>query len=274
MVDLFSGNSVLGFDLETTGIDVSRSRIVEYALIGSNAEGEELRVHSLVNPSIPIPAGARAVHGIRDRDVSRLPTFRAHLDAVHEALHGAVVVGHNVKRFDLVILRNEFHRLGRIPPEPVAVVDTLELVRRLGIPRPHKLGALCRRFDIGLESAHSALADASATLLVLWRLMRDQPAPFRRSLEELQVWASSGRAGTRESTLGPALEDLPTIDSQGRLRRSGDDVVFAFGRHRGATLEQVAGRDAQYLAWLKRSQSGLPAELIALIDDLLRAGRE
>ena len=84
VVDLFSGNSVLGFDLETTGIDVSRSRIVEYALIGSNAEGEELRVHSLVNPSIPIPAGARAVHGIRDRDVSRLPTFRAHLDGNYD----------------------------------------------------------------------------------------------------------------------------------------------------------------------------------------------
>lgn len=274
VVDVFSGNRVIGFDLETTSIDVSRARIVEYGLVGSSVDGEEIRIRSLVNPSCPIPSRARAVHGIRDRDVAGIPTIRSHLDTIHDVLEGAVVVGHNVKRFDMVILRHEFHRCGRTPPEPEAVIDTLQLVRRLGVPRPHNLGALCRRFEIKLEAAHSAIADAAATLLLLWRLMRDDPAPFRRSLEDLQVWVSTGRKATQDGVLGPSLDDLDTLDSQGRLRRSGESVVFAFGRHRGRTLEQVASRDAQYLGWLKRSQSDLPPEVVSLIDELLKAGRE
>ncbi len=72
----------------------------------------------------------------------------------------------------------ECMRLGREMPSPLALVDTLELARSLGIPGGHKLGVLCERFGISLERAHSADADAGATLLLLWRFMVEFPERF------------------------------------------------------------------------------------------------
>ena len=106
-----------------------------------------------------IPAGASRIHGILDADVRGAGRFIEHADALHEALDGRVIVGHNVRSFDLPMLRSEYLRIGRTAPEPRAVLDTLEMTRRLRIPRPHNLGSLCARHQIDLSEAHTASAD-------------------------------------------------------------------------------------------------------------------
>ena len=113
-MELLEGERVLAFDLETTGISTSRDRIVQLALIGSDADGSELSYDRLVNPRRPIPYEAQRVHGISDSDVRGEPDFSAIADQVAALIQGSVLVGHNVRRFDMPMLRNEFLRIGAL----------------------------------------------------------------------------------------------------------------------------------------------------------------
>ena len=142
--DLLSGERVLALDLETTGISTSNDRIVQIALIGSSVDGVEISYENLVNPRRSIPIQASNVHGIYDGDVRGLGDFSTFADEIFTQIEGAVIIGHNVRQFDLPLLNNEFRRLGKLPPTPKVVLDTLEVVRRVKLPRPHNLGALCQ----------------------------------------------------------------------------------------------------------------------------------
>ena len=165
--DILGGFRVLGFDLETTGFNPRQDRVVQYALVGSDSDGSQLSLQSLVNPGCRIPLQSSEVHGIFDEDVRDLGSFDEHVDSISAMIEGAIIVGHNVVSFDWRFLEMECMRIGREMPSPLALVDTLELARSLGIPGGHKLGVLCERFGISLERAHSADADAGATLLLL-----------------------------------------------------------------------------------------------------------
>ena len=249
-MELLEGERVLAFDLETTGISTSRDRIVQLALIGSDADGTEISYDRLVNPRRPIPYDSQRIHGISDADVRGEPDFAQIADSVSELIEGCVLIGHNVRQFDLPMLRNEFLRIGALPPEPKAVLDTLEMVRRLKLPRPHRLGAQCNRHGISLENAHTASADAAASLLLLWKLGLDHPSYFRKSLKEVEQWCATGSTATAQSDLGPQLDDLEVVDPNGMVRRDGEHMVLAVGRHRGRHLEELNDLDPRYLDWL------------------------
>jgi len=266
--DIFSNHRVVGFDLETTELSISRAKIIQYGIIGSDKNGEEIRVNSLINPFCNITQKATEVHGITNEDVHKLPGFRAHIEKICNLLNDAIVIGHNIKRFDWPILENEFLRCGKTIPRPYALIDTLELARKLKLPKPHNLGSLCSNYGISLRNAHDAISDASATLLLLWKIIEENPMPFRKSLKELEVWDSNS-SGKLEQTLGPSIDDLPIIDSSGRLRQSGEDIILAFGRHKGKTLQEVSKIDKSYLLWIKRNENQLPERIIENINFIL-----
>ena len=79
---IFDGFRVVGFDLETTGFDVRKERIVEYALIGSDVDGSEIDLQSLVYPEKRIPFEASNVHGIKDQDVRGSGIFSEHIGEI------------------------------------------------------------------------------------------------------------------------------------------------------------------------------------------------
>ena len=176
--DFLRGFRVLGFDLETTGFNPRQDRVVQFALVGSDSDGSQLTMQSLVNPGCRIPVESSKVHGIFDENVRDAAGFAEHLDSICEMMEGSIIVGHNVIAFDWRFLEMECIRIGREVPSPLALVDTLELARTLGIPGGHKLGVLCERFGISLERSHSADADAGATLLLLWKFMVAFPEMF------------------------------------------------------------------------------------------------
>ena len=248
--DLFHGEKVLAFDLETTGVSTSRDRIVQLALIGTMEDGTAVNVEHLVKPPMLIPIEASRVHGISNEDVRNMPPFADIADEVAELIDGAILVGHNVRNFDYAMLKHEFLRLGRLAPEPKAIMDTLELVRRLRLPRPHKLGALCQKHGIRLEAAHTAAADAAATMLLFWRLSVDHAPAFRRSLTELERWIVHGDGAGDASELGRGINDLEPLDSLGKIRIDGDSFVISFGRHRGRALKEIQSNDPSYIGWL------------------------
>ncbi len=248
--NVLDGERVLAFDLETTGISTSSDRIVQIALIGANPDGTPIHFEEIVNPQRSIPYGASNVHGIFDHDVRGKGNFSTIADQVAELIEGSVIVGHNVRRFDLAMLDVEFLRLGKRTPRPKAVMDTYEFVRRLNVPRPHKLGALCARHGISLENAHTAAADAAASLLLFWRLSIDHAPSFRCSLEELERWAVHGNISSDATKLGRGLGDLELVDQLGKIRKDGDQIILAFGRHKGRDVKEVHLEDPRYIHWL------------------------
>ncbi|MAX46489.1 MAG: hypothetical protein CMB24_06850 [Euryarchaeota archaeon] len=250
MVDVLDGHRVLAFDLETTGISTNNDRIVQVALIGADSDGNPIHHDVIVNPQRPIPREASRVHGIYDQDVRGKPIFKECASELSELMEGSVIVGHNARKFDMPLLQNEFYRCGITPPRPLVVLDTLEAVRRLKIPRPHNLGAQCARHGIDLSNAHNAAADAAACLLLLWKVMRDHPSSFRRSLQEIEEWLISGEVRKDESELGRALTDLESLDKNGRIRIDEGAYIVAFGRHRGKDLQSIEREDPRYVDWL------------------------
>jgi DNA polymerase-3 subunit epsilon len=248
--DLFHGEKVLAFDLETTGVSTNNDRIVQFALIGTMSDGSPVNVERLVKPPMRIPLDASRIHGIYDEHVRDQPSFASVADELAELIDGAILVGHNVRKFDYAMLKTEFLRIGRLAPQPKAIMDTLELVRRLRLPRPHNLGALCRQHGIRLEAAHTAAADAAATMLLFWRLSIEHAPAFRKSLPELERWIVTGDGAPDASELGRGLNDLEPLDAMGKILRDGEHLVMAFGRHRGRYLKEVQANDPGYIGWL------------------------
>jgi DNA polymerase-3 subunit epsilon len=264
--DCFDGMSVFALDLETTGLRANSDRIVQYAFVGSDGDGSQVRVEELINPQRAIPYEASRIHGIYNRDVASEAEFSAHADNIHQMMEGNVIVGHNVRRFDMDFIAAEFLRLGRKTPRPKAIIDTLEVARRLKLPRPHNLGALCKRHGIDLTNAHTAGADAAASLLLLWRFMKDHPSNFRQDIAEIERWLTTGSSTSSSSdSLGRGLNDLEPLDKQGRIRIDGDDLILAFGRHRASSLKQVKVSDAPYLNWLISPASMIDEEARELV---------
>ena len=199
---------------------------------------------------IRIPLEASNIHGIYNEDIRDKPPLSEVAEELAELIDGAILVGHNVRSFDYAMLKTEFLRMGRLAPQPKAIMDTLELVRRLKLPRPHRLGAMCQRYGIRLEAAHTAAADAAATMLLFWRLSVEHAGAFRRPLPELERWIAHGDSAKDASELGRGLDDLVPVDSMGKVREDGNELVLAFGRHRGRYVREIQANDPSYIGWL------------------------
>ena len=182
---LLAGYRVLGVDLETTGFDHRKDRIVQYALVGSDTDGTHINLQSLVDPRVKIPPETTRVHGISNDDVKGMGEFSQHVNEIISMIDDSIIVGHNVIRFDWRFLEVECMRAGVETPIPKGIIDTLVLARRLRIPGRHTLGHLCARFGIEMSRAHQADADAGATLLLLWRMMRAYPDRLTGSIDDL-----------------------------------------------------------------------------------------
>ena len=182
---LLAGYRVLGFDLETTGFDHRKDRIVQYALVGSDTDGTHINLQSLVDPRVKIPPETTRVHGISNDDVKGMGEFSQHVNEIISMIDDSIIVGHNFIRFYFSFIEVECMRAGVETPIPKGIIDTLVLARRLRIPGRHTLGHLCARFGIEMSRAHQADADAGATLLLLWRMMQAYPDRLTGSIDDL-----------------------------------------------------------------------------------------
>src|SRR5207248_1341168 len=95
-------------DLETTGTNAERDRILEVAVVMVGPDGKVTRFRSLINPGVPIPPDATEVHGIDDAEVADAPAFADIAAQLARDLAGGDLVGYNLRRFDLRMLAAEF----------------------------------------------------------------------------------------------------------------------------------------------------------------------
>ena len=152
------------FDLETTGLDMVKDRIIQMSYIKVMPDGSETRKNLYVNPGMPIPEEVVALTGISDEMVGNaspieavLPDFLAHLRP------SDTIVAHNAN-FDINFLYDNCMRtLGK--PFSYDFIDTLRLSRAL-FPqeRQHRLVDLIQRFGIADEEEHRGLSDALQTV--------------------------------------------------------------------------------------------------------------
>lgn len=164
------GREIVVFDLETTGIDVKKARIVQIAAIKLGPDLKEIsQFHKLINPGVSIPKGASDVHGILDSAVQNKPEFPKLASKIVEFIGDADIAGHNVWRYDLALLNAELERHGRKPINSKGrkIYDTLAISRKHNSGRHNLAVTFARYCGAEMEGAHDARADTRATVKVL-----------------------------------------------------------------------------------------------------------
>ena len=111
-MELHLKKPIIFFDLETTGTNITKDRIVEISMIKIMPNGTENERTIRLNPEMPIPAEATAVHGITDEDVANCRTFKMIAADLAKSFQGCDIAGFNSNRFDIPMLDQEFQRAG------------------------------------------------------------------------------------------------------------------------------------------------------------------
>lgn len=225
--------ALVSFDLETTGLDVGKDRIVEIGMVRVERDGTRREWVQRVNPGIPIPREATAVHGIRDEDVREMPSFSEVASTVVEMMMDADLAGYNSNRFDVPMLAEELLRAGH----PFDISDR-RCVDAMVIFMKHEERTLeaAMRFYCGKEipKAHCALDDARAALDVLYA----------------EVERYDDLSGDMES-LAKYSEQRKTADFAGKLLYDAQgEVVLSFGKYKNRRIRDLIKEDVGYLHWM------------------------
>lgn len=240
------------FDLETTGTRIGHDRIVQIAVVRLLPDGTRESWQSLVNPGMPIPADASAIHGITDADVADAPPLEDIADDIISQFAGCDLGGFNVIRFDLPLLSEELHRVGRTwDTSALRVVDAMRIFHKF---EPRDLSAAAR-FYLGREhtDAHDALGDVEMTADVLIAQV-DRYTELTGTVDEL-----GELSGDRNRPPDPA----------GKLRFNDHGVVcLGFGKYKGWELEAIGQTDPGYLQWLM-TKAELPPSTLAVMRTIL-----
>lgn len=239
------------FDVESTGVNPATDRIVQIAILRLHPDGRTDKYQSLVNPTVPIPADATAVHGITDDMVKDAPTFRQIAPRLIKAFQNADFCGFNLVRFDLPLVREEFKRAG-ISTEvsdgvaPPCILDAYVLWVK---QETRTLSDAVRRFlKREHAGAHDALADVEATLEVVQAQLAEW-ADLPRTVAELH------------QVLFP--RDPNAVDEEGKVvRNAAGRLCLSFGKHRNVPIEQIP---RSYLSWLLGTD--LPADARRIIKE-------
>lgn len=243
------------FDLETTGTDPARDKIVEIALVRVDPDGLRTALTRRINPGRPIPAEATAVHGIRDEDVAAAPAFGQIARELLDTLADADLAGFNVRRFDVPLLDREFRDAGfDLALAQRRIVDVMTIFHK---KEPRDLSAAVR-FFLGRDhaGAHGAEADVTASLEVLESQLARYP-DLPRTVEALDAFCFPTPAGA--------------VDRGGKFVLREGEVVFAFGRQKGKALSEVARVQRDYLEWILKQD--FPEDARTLVEAALRGVR-
>ena len=224
---------IVFFDLETTGVDTARDRIVEISLVKVMPDGREIVKTRRINPGMHIPAEASAIHHITDEDVKDCPRFAQIAKSLAQFLEGCDFGGFNSNRFDLPVLVEEFLRAGvDVDFKRRRFIDVQNIFHKM---EQRTLVAAYKFYcDKNLEEAHSAEADTLATYEVL-------KAQLDRYPELQNDVAALAEFSTRDKTADYAGRIL--INEKG-------EEVFGFGKYKGRKVEEIFDSEPSYYAWM------------------------
>ncbi|MBL7777249.1 MAG: 3'-5' exonuclease [Chitinophagales bacterium] len=220
------------FDIESTGVDFVKDRIVEICVLRVNPDGEKQIKTLRLNPGIPIPIEASKIHGIYDEDVATSPKFADVAAELFELLNPCDLAGFNSNKFDVPMLIEEFLRVGyNFSLDGRSLVDVLRIYTHF---EKRNLEAAYKFYcDKSLVNAHSAEADVLATYEVMMaQLQRYEDLPG----DVLKLHSLTN--------------DERLIDSAKRFVYQGSKPAFNFGKYKGRLVEDVLRQDPGYFNWM------------------------
>lgn len=233
-MNLNLANGIVFFDLETTGINIAKDRIVEISLLKILPNGKEEQRTLRVNPEMPIPKQASDIHGIYDEDVKDCPAFKEIAKELAHFLEGCDLGGYNSNRFDIPLLAEEFLRVGvDFDMRKRKFVDVQTIFHKM---EQRTLSAAYRFYcDKSLEDAHSAAADTMATYEVLKSQLERYEGQIENNIEFLSKFSTQNN----------------NADFAGFIVIDADGVeVFNFGKHKGISVEKILKEQPGYFAWM------------------------
>lgn len=239
---------IVFFDIESTGLNVMKDRIVQIALIKYKTDGSDpVEIEYLINPGIPISPEAMAVHGITPEDVKNKPSFQQISKELFDWIGNSDLGGYNSDRFDIPMLMEEFARVG--------LELTLDNRRHIDVQRifykmqPRTLKAAYKYYcDASLVDAHDALADVRATVDVFKGQIKMYDGV---DYEDGDGFVTEAPIKNNMEAIYQFTTDTRMLDATQRLKYDNDGtVVFNFGKYIGKPVAELLYNDKQYYNWI------------------------
>lgn len=224
------------FDLETTGTNLAKDRIVEMAILKVFPNGNKESKTWLVNPEMNIPDEVVAIHGISNEKVANEPTFKDLSIQVYEMIKGCDLAGYNSNRFDIPLLVEELLRAGiDFEMKNVVAVDVQTIFHK----KEQRTLSAAYQFYCGknLEDAHSAEADTTATYEVL-KSQLDRYEDLQNDIKYLGDFSSRRRCADFAGFVA--------------YNKKGEEV-FGFGKHKNKLVEEVFEKEPGYYGWIQNA---------------------
>ena len=232
-MELHLKKPIIFFDIETTGTNITKDRIVEISMIKIMPNGTENERTIRLNPEMPIPAEATAVHGITDEDVANCRTFKMIAADLAKSFQGCDIAGFNSNRFDIPMLDQEFQRAGvKFDFSKPRFIDVQTIFHK----KEQRTLVAAYKFYCGkdLNDAHSASADTRATYEVL-KAQLDMYDDLPNDMEALSEYSSQNR----------------NVDLAGRvIYNEQKQEVINFGKYKGQLVTDVLRQDPGYYSWI------------------------
>ncbi len=221
------------FDLETTGTNVARDRIVEISILKIFPNGNKESKTWLVNPEMEIPQEVVAVHGISNEKVASAPTFKQLSKEIYKMIRDSDLAGYNSDRFDIPLLAEEMLRAEvDFDLKNSVSVDVQTIFHKM---EKRTLEAAYKFYcDKELKAAHSAAADTNATYEVLLAQL-DRYPDLENDIKKLSEFT------TRKQSL----------DFAGFIGKDEDGTpIFTFGKHKGKKVDDILEKEPGYFGWI------------------------
>jgi DNA polymerase-3 subunit epsilon len=220
-------------------------------------DGREEEKSLLINPAVPIPPQATAIHGIRNEDVKDKPTFKQIADDLLGFVGDADLCGYNSNRFDVPMLAEEFLRAGiDFSVTCRRLIDVQNIFHKME-PRTLK-GAYKFYCKKDLVDNHSACADTRAT----YEVLKSQLDYYKGVRYEDEKGATTPIVNDMDAlsqfstfTKYADLTGMLCFDERGK-------ETFNFGKYKGKAVEEVFKTDPSYYDWIMRSDFPLSTKRI------------
>ncbi|WP_299766626.1 3'-5' exonuclease [uncultured Dokdonia sp.] len=224
------------FDLETTGIQVAKDRIVEISILKIFPDGREEEYTQRINPTVPIPAATTAVHGISDADIADAPVFAEKATEIYNLIKDSDLAGFNSNRFDIPLLAEELLRCDiDFDMKNRNAIDVQNIFHKM---EQRTLVAAYKFYcDKDLTNAHSAAADTKATYEVL-KSQLDRYEELENDMKSLAEFSTRKKIADFAGFIGYNDKGVE---------------IFTFGKHKGKLVEAVLENEPGYYGWIQNA---------------------
>jgi DNA polymerase-3 subunit epsilon len=231
------------FDIEATGLNISKDRIVEIAIIKVHPSRLEETFTTRINPEMEIPAEVTEIHGISQEEIKDSPTFEEIAPRLIEFIGDADLAGYNSNKFDIPMLAEEFLRVNiSFDLASKKFVDVQNIFHKM---EQRTLSAAYQFYcNQELINSHNAFSDTHAT----WEVLKAQLEKYENLQTDVDFLADFSKGG-----------NLNLVDFAGRLAlNEKNEVVYNFGKHKGKSIEKVHQEEPGYYGWFTSETTDFP----------------